>query len=128
MLFRAFREREGAFERYNEVDVELSDLVYCGGCPGPNIEEASAVRKENGWNTIHLSTDFLTGYPPCPYVKYFKKYLREKFKLNVVVGTHPIPQKDWNLHHKLDSWEDPKWDPLLSATLCAKRIRLKYDK
>jgi predicted metal-binding protein len=63
--FRALRERKGAFEAYQDSDVEIVGFTNCGGCPGGNIEYAPEEMKRNGAEVIHLATGFLVGYPPC---------------------------------------------------------------
>jgi predicted metal-binding protein len=65
----------------------------CGGCPGGNIEYAPEEMKKNGADVIHVATGFLVGYPPCPHIDYFQRFIQEKYGVPVVVGTHPIPQK-----------------------------------
>jgi hypothetical protein len=42
----------------------------------------------------------VVGYPPCSYTAHFKQFIEEKYKIPVVVGSHPIPQKYWLTHQK----------------------------
>ena len=91
--FRALHAREGAFAAYEGRDVELVGYTTCGGCPGGNIEYAPEEMKKNGATVIHLATGFLVGYPPCPHIDYFKRFIEQKYGIPVVIGTHPIPQK-----------------------------------
>ncbi len=72
----------------------------CGGCPGGNIGYAPEEMKKNGVDVIHFATGMVVGYPPCPYIGYFKKYIEEKFGIKVVIGTHPIPEKYYTVHKK----------------------------
>jgi len=125
--FRALKEREGAFDIYKEQDVELVGYTTCGGCPGGNIEYAPEELKKNGAEIVHLATGLIVGYPPCPYTSEFKSFIEEKYKLKVVVGTHPIPEKYFLTHTNLKTWESEKWTELTKATLCDKEIRLSYD-
>ena len=100
--FRALREREGAFDIYDkDKNVEVVGYTSCGGCPGGNIEYASEEMKNNGAEAIHFATGFVVGYPPCPYIDYFKRFVEEKYDMKVIVGTHPIPQKYYSTHTKL---------------------------
>lgn len=125
--FRSLREREGAFSIYKNQDVEVVGFTTCGGCPGGNIEYAPEEMKKNGAEVIHLATGFLVGYPPCPWIDYFKKFIEEKYGLKVVLGTHPIPQKYYLTHTALGTWKDPEWKERLKDVLCDEEIRKKYD-
>ena len=116
--FRALRERVGAFSIYpkNEI-VEIAGYSYCGGCPGGNIEYVPEEMKKNGVETIHLATGFVVGYPPCPRMEFFKKYLEETYKLKVVIGTHPIPLKYMKNHTILSTWKARSKQDLLKHLL-----------
>jgi len=124
---RALRNREGAFSRYQGKDVELVGYTTCGGCPGGNIEYAPAELKNNGAEVVHLATGLIVGYPPCPHVESFCDFLRTKYQLEVVVGTHPIPQKYYQTHTQLGTWDAPHWQALLQATLTDEKTRAAYD-
>jgi predicted metal-binding protein len=125
--FRALRNREGAFDSYRDRAVEVVGYATCGGCPGGNIEYAPEEMKKNGADVIHFATGFVVGYPPCPYIEYFKKYIQTKFGLSVVVGTHPIPEKYYQTHNTLGTWDAPEWQDLIRPTLADREIRLSYD-
>ncbi|HPA63845.1 MAG TPA: CGGC domain-containing protein [Spirochaetota bacterium] len=126
--FRAMSCREGAFDIYDKNEsLEITGYIGCGGCPGGNIEYAPAEMIQNGAEVIHLATGFVVGYPPCPYTAYFKKFIEDKFKIKVVVGTHPIPQKYNITHHNLSTWETNDWKELISPTLNDEWLRKKYD-
>lgn len=125
--FKALKERKGAFDIYENQDVEVVGYTTCGGCPGGNIEYVPEEMIKNGATTIHLATGMVVGYPPCPRVGYFKKYIMEKFKINVVVGTHPIPEKYYEMHTKLGTWEKEEWNSLIAPTLSPRPIRLEYN-
>jgi predicted metal-binding protein len=124
---RSLRNREGAFARYEGMDVELVGFTTCGGCPGGNVEYAPAEMKKNGANTIHLATGLVVGYPPCPYLDYFQRFIPEKFDLQVVVGTHPIPQNYYQTHHELGTWDTPEWQEAIRPTLADEKTRRAYD-
>ena len=126
--FRALREREGAFDIYDkDENVEVVGYTSCGGCPGGNIEHASEEMKKNGINTVHLATGFVVGYPPCPHIDYFKRFIEEKYDMNVIVGTHPIPQKYFITHTNIGTWQSKNWDEFLKPTLSDEKTRLAYD-
>ena len=125
--FRALQAREGAFAAYKDRDVQLVGYTTCGGCPGGNIEYAPEEMKKNGATVIHLATGFLVGYPPCPHIDYFRRFIQEKYGIPVVVGTHPLPQKYLVTHTSCHSWRGAEWQELLSPTLADERTRLAYD-
>ncbi len=125
--FRALNHREGAFSIYEGKEVEVVGYATCGGCPGGNVEYAPAEMKKNGAQVIHFATGLVVGYPPCPYIQYFKNFIREKYGLEVVVGTHPIPQNYFLVHQKLGTWESEEWKELIRPTLTDKPTRLAYD-
>ncbi len=125
--FRAMKNREGAFDIYKDKEIELVGYTTCGGCPGGNIEYAPEEMKKNGAEVIHLATGMLVGYPPCPFVKYFKDFIEIKYGLKVVAGTHPIPEKYYLVHKKLNTWGSNEWDELLKPSLKDKNMRIAYD-
>ena len=126
--FRALRNREGAFSIYKkEDDVEVVGYTTCGGCPGGNVEYAPEEMIKNGAEVIHLATGMVVGYPPCPYVKYFKDFIETRYGVKVIVGTHPIPEKYYIVHKKLKTWDSPEWKKLIKPTLTNKKIRLSFD-
>ena len=124
---RALRNRDGAFRRYEGQDVELVGYTTCGGCPGGNVESAPEEMKKNGVQIIHLATGLLVGYPPCPHIEHFRRFIPTKYQMEVVVGTHPIPQKYHGTHLQLGTWDGPEWKPLLEATLSDDKMRAAYD-
>lgn len=126
--FKAMNNRDGAFDIYSkDEDIELVGYTTCGGCPGGNIEYAPEEMKKNGAEVIHLATGLVVGYPPCPYLETFQKFIQEKYGMKVVVGTHPIPEKYYKTHKKLGTWKEPKWNDITAPTLANKEIRLSYD-
>lgn len=125
---RSMRNREGAFSIYKKEDrVQIVGYTSCGGCPGGNIEYAPEEMIKNGAQVIHLATGLVVGYPPCPYIDYFKDFIAEKYGLKVIVGTHPIPQKYYDTHTKLGTWDSPEWKEILEPTLADEKIRLAYN-
>jgi predicted metal-binding protein len=125
--FRALHEKEGAFSAYKDCEVELVGFTTCGGCPGGNIEYAPEEMKKNGADVIHLATGFLVGYPPCPHIDHFRRFIPEKYGIPVVVGTHPIPEKYFLTHTACGTWSGPEWAERLTATIGELKTRLAYD-
>lgn len=125
--FRALQKREGAFEMYRGKEVELAGYTTCGGCPGGNIEYAPEEMSKNGVSHVHFATGFLVGYPPCPYMGHFEKFIKEKYGMEVIFGTHPIPQKYFLTHSKLNTWNDEFSRRSIQNTLCNTDTRLAYD-
>jgi predicted metal-binding protein len=125
--FRALRAREGAFSAYAGRDVELVGFTGCGGCPGGNIEYAPEEMKKNGADVIHLATGFVVGYPPCPYIEHFRRFIPEKYGIPVVIGTHPIPEKYYRTHQQCGTWSGTEWGALLAATMADETTRRAYD-
>ncbi len=124
---RSMRNREGAFNRYKDKDVELVGYTTCNGCPGGNIEYAGDEMVKNGVQVIHFATGFLVGYPPCPYIDTFKQFLEYCYGVEVVLGTHPIPQKYLEMHQSLGTWEDGIWKIWLKDTMTDEVTRLAYN-
>lgn len=124
---QALRNREGAFSRYKDREVGLVGYTSCGGCPGGNVEYAPAEMKKNGAEVIHLATGLVVGYPPCPYLTYFRDFIRKKYGLEVVMGTHPIPQNYYTTHLELGTWDSAEWQTLIQPTVVDEKTRLAYD-
>jgi len=126
--FRAMQNREGAFDIYDkENPLEIVGYTSCGGCPGGNIEYAPEEMIKNGAEAIHLATGLLVGYPPCPRISHFKKFIEEKYKVPVVIGTHPIPEKYFITHSNLGTWNGEKWKELTAPTLGTEELRISYN-
>lgn len=125
--FRSVANREGAFEAYREYDVEVAGYTSCGGCPGGNIEYTPEEMIKNGIEVIHLATGFIVGYPPCPHIDHFKKFITGKYGIKVVVGTHPIPQKYFVTHQALETWTDDSMLENIKDTICNEETRINYD-
>lgn len=125
--FRAAQNREGAFSIYKNIEVEVAGFTTCGGCPGGNIECAPEEMKKNGITHIHFATGFLVGYPPCPNMDYFKKFITEKYGMKVIFGTHPIPQTYFIKHSNLKTWDTPLLQKIIQPALADEQTRLNYD-
>jgi predicted metal-binding protein len=124
---RSLREREGAFARYEAEEVELVGYTTCGGCPGGNVEYAPEEMKKNGAEVIHLATGLVVGYPPCPRIDAFREFIPAKYGMEVVVGTHPIPQKYYLTHQSLGTWSSPAAQERLQDLADDEETRLAYD-
>ena len=125
--FRSLQKREGAFARYKDMDVELVGYTSCDGCPGGNIEYAVDEMMKNNVTKIHLATGLIVGYPPCPYIQDFTNFIEKKYCLEVVPGTHPIPQKYFLMHEKMGTWKSDTWQKIIQPTLVDEKLRLEYD-
>jgi predicted metal-binding protein len=125
--FRSAVNKEGAFSIYKGMDIEITGYTTCGGCPGGNIEYAPEEMIKNGVTHIHFATGFIVGYPPCPYMEYFEKFITEKYGIKVIFGTHPIPQKYYITHTNLNTWNNEFLQQIIKPVLADEKIRLSYD-
>jgi predicted metal-binding protein len=121
------KNREGAFSIYKETSLELVGYTTCDGCPGGNIEYAVEEMTKNGVEKIHLATGLIVGYPPCPYLEYFRDFIESNYDIPVVFGTHPIPEKYVQIHQKLGTWNDSLWGDIVAATMSEKKMRIAYN-
>lgn len=102
---RALKEHVGGFANYpKDETLELVGFANCGGCPGGNIEYVPEEMIKNGADVIHFATGMVVGYPPCPYISQFREFVETRYKIPVVVGTHPVPLKYLDTHSNLSSW------------------------
>jgi len=126
--FRALQNREGAFSIYSkEEQVEIAGYTSCGGCPGGNIENAVNEMINNGVKIVHLATGFIVGYPPCPYINYFHDFIETNWGVEVIYGTHPIPEKYLINHKQLKTWQAKKWEEILKSVMTSKKTRIDYN-
>ena len=123
----AMRNCEGAFSIYKDTCLELVGYTTCNGCPGGNVEYAGEEMIRNGAQVIHLATGLLVGYPPCPYIKTFSDFLMNKYKIRVVMGTHPIPQKYLDMHTALGTVLDRGWLEDIHLIMANETIRIAYN-
>lgn len=124
---RALKNREGAFSIYANVEVELVGYTTCDSCPGGNIEYAGDEMVKNGASTIHLATGLIVGYPPCPNINTFKLFLEKRYNVKVITGTHPIPQKYFDMHTALGTWNNDLWKSFIAPVITDATIRMQYD-
>ena len=125
--FRSVQNREGAFARYKDREVEVVGYTTCDGCPGGNIEYAVDEMIKNGAEVVHLATGLVVGYPPCPYITYFHDFIKKRYDIEVVYGTHPIPEKYLTMHTKMGTWEGPEWKEITDPTMADEKTRLAYN-
>ena len=80
------------------------------------------------WPYVYLLlTGLIVGYPPCPRIDQFKKFIPEKYGMEVVIGTHPIPAKYFSTHTNLKTWESSRWKELIKETLADEETRTAYN-
>lgn len=124
---RSFQKREGSFARYKGEELQLVGYSTCGGCPGGNVEYVPAEMKKNGVDAIHLATCMLVGYPPCAQIEAFTRFIPMKYGVEVVIGSHPIPQNYHLTHNELKTWESQEWQKRIKEALTDETTRLSYD-
>jgi len=125
--FRALRNREGAFSVYKNQKVKLVGYTTCGGCPGGNVEYCVEEMKKNGADVVHFATGMVVGHPPCPHIDHFKEFVKQKYGVDVFIGTHPIPQSYYNNHTVLRTWDSKEWKEKIRHVLADESMRLKYS-
>jgi predicted metal-binding protein len=124
---RALRNREGAFSIYRGQEVQLVGYATCGGCPGGNIEYCVEEMKKNGAEVVHFATGMVVGYPPCPHIDHFEEFLKEKYAIEVVIGTHPIPPSYYDTHTALKTWNSKEWKKKIAYVLTDEAKRQEYS-
>jgi predicted metal-binding protein len=124
--FRALRNREGSFSIYKK-EVELVGYTTCGGCPGGNVEYCVEEMKKNGAEVVHFATGMVVGYPPCPHIDHFKGLVERKYGVDVIIGTHPIPQSYYNTHTALRTWGSKEWKGKIRYVVADEQMRKKYS-
>ena len=82
--------------------------------------------KKNGANKIHLATGMIVGYPPFKYIEYFHDFIESNHEINVVYGTHPIPQKYLEKHRLLGVREDIDWNKIVIPIRTNEETRIAY--
>lgn len=50
-----------------------------------------------------------------------------RFGLEVVMGTHPIPEKYRINHEKLGSWNNGNWSEIIKPVMADEETRLAYN-
>lgn len=124
---RALKNREGAFSIYKSYELELVGYTTCGGCPGGNVEYCIGEMKKNGVEIVHFATGMVVGYPPCPHIDHFYNLIKQKYNVDVIIGTHPIPQTYYVNHQALGTWNSPEWKEKIKYVLTDEQTRLEYN-
>ena len=93
---RDMYERKGAFEKYQDQEIELAGLIACNGCPtvaGPaTIVPRVESLIQSGAKHVHLSYCMLA---LCPFVKKYIRAVQDAFpETEVVLGTHEPHQSE----------------------------------
>jgi hypothetical protein len=83
--------------------------------------------KKNGAQVVHLATGLVVGYPPCPRLDAFREFLPVKYGMEVVVGTHPIPENYYQTHERLGTWGSADWQERIKDVLTDEETRRAYD-
>ena len=47
--------------------------------------------------------------------------------MDVIVGTHPIPQNGYTPHQKTGSWDSAAWNEWIPSMITDEKTRLAYD-
>jgi hypothetical protein len=83
--------------------------------------------KKNGVEVVHFATGMVVGYPPCPHIDHFKEFVKQKYSVDVIIGTHPIPQSYYNAHTALRTWDSKEWKDKIKHVLTDELMRQKYS-
>jgi hypothetical protein len=60
-------------------------------------------------------------------IGFFRNFIQSRFGVDVVFGTHPIPQKYYLLHRGLHTWDAPFWQEVTRDVMGNEEIRRAYD-
>jgi len=69
----------------------------------------------------------LRRYPPCEHLEAFSHFIPVKYGIEVVIGSHPIPQNYYLTHQELKTWQSSKWQQRIKEALTDEKMRLAYD-
>jgi hypothetical protein len=69
----------------------------------------------------------IVGYPPCPRIRTFAGFIAEKYGLEVVYGTHPIPTSYYQTHSALGTWNSCAWEEITAPVLTDEKTREPYN-
>jgi len=93
---KGMAERQGAFQRYAEKEIELVGMTDCGDCPGLTVPRVKLLKEvlnglDRSVDTVHLGTCMKlameTAQCPIDYDD-MKALLESRFGVEVVLGTH----------------------------------------
>jgi hypothetical protein len=71
----------------------------------------------------HRERGLVVGYPPCPHLQAFCSFIPAKYGLEVVAGTHPIPQNYYVTHGALGTWQSDRWQEITEHVLTDEKAR-----
>ena len=69
----------------------------------------------------------MAGYPACPYIEDFTKYIENVVGLPVVVGSHPMPQNYIDAHEKAGDWGRDGVEDYIRDLVSDVKASHKYD-
>ena len=119
------KQENSSPEDFEKIRVVTAASLFDGH--DASINMIRRLLQQNGAEVIHFATGMIVGYPPCPYINYFKRFIEANYGLRVIIGTHPIPEKYYLIHSKLNTWDTKEWSDLIKPTLKEKKVRLAYD-
>ena len=83
--------------------------------------------KKNGAEVIHLATGLLVGYPPCPHIEAFRRFIPRSTECRSSWARTRSRRSHFLTHDHCGTWQAAEWKPLLQATLADEPTRLAYD-
>jgi len=92
-----------------------------------------AMRNKEGAFSKYDGKDIeLIGYTICDgcpggNIEYFHDFIKSNHLIDVVYGTHPIPQKYLEKHRFLGVSEDIDWNKIVKPILANEEIRIAYN-
>ena len=89
--FKAFYNKDAAFEIYTDEEIRMMSFTHCNGCSENSVENVVEIGKKmkgRGVDVIHLSSCVRS---KCPHLENFKRALSKE--LPVVEYTHKKKKK-----------------------------------
>lgn len=92
--YKAIREKNAGFSEYDEI--ELIAMTDCGDCPGIMVPRIKLLKEmvrnlEQDFDIVHFGTcaKLAMETSECPIdVENLRPVMKEKFNVDLVVGTH----------------------------------------
>jgi hypothetical protein len=53
--------------------------------------------------------------------------VKQKYGVDVIIGTHPIPQSYYNTHTALRTWGSKEWKEKIRYVVTDEQMRQKYN-
>jgi hypothetical protein len=63
----------------------------------------------------------------CGQLASFCEFIPAKYGLDVIVGTHPIPQDYYLTHGALGTWQSARWQEVIQHVWTDEETRRAYD-